>query len=358
MLLAQAGVICGLLLMASFDPVVQLKLLVWSALLVAFCSATQDISIDAWRIEAVDVSRQGAMAATYQLGYRVGMILSGAGALYIAEFYSWQAAYSTMGWCMLVGVVTVLLISEPEKFISDETWRREQKVISFVSRSGHLPGRLRNVIAWFIGAVICPFTEFFQRNGRMAIVILVFIAVYRISDITLGIMAMPFYIDMGYTKTQIADVSKIFGMVMTIFGAAAGGVMVARFGVLRMLLSGAILVVLTNLLFALLVLQGPSLLWLIMVIGADNFAQGLAGSAFIAYLSGLTNKAYTATQYALFSSLMLLPSKFIGGFSGDVVDAAGYIPFFIYAAALGIPAIGLVLYLMRRERAEHPEGAM
>ena len=236
MLLAQAGVICGLLLMGSFDPVIQLNLLVWSALLVAFSSATQDISIDAWRIEAVDVSRQGAMAATYQLGYRVGMILSGAGALYIAEFYSWQAAYTTMGWCMLIGVVTVMLIAEPEKFISDETWRREQKVISFASRSEHLPGWLRNVIAWFIGAVVCPFTEFFQRNGRMAIVILVFIAVYRISDITLGIMAMPFYIDMGYTKTQIADVSKLFGMFMTIFGAAAGGVMVARFGVLKMLL--------------------------------------------------------------------------------------------------------------------------
>jgi PAT family beta-lactamase induction signal transducer AmpG len=169
----------------------------------------------------------------------------------------------------------------------------------------------------------------------------------------MGIMAMPFYIDMGYTKTEIANISKIYGLFMTICGAAVGGVMVARYGVLRILLVGAIIVVLTNLLFALLALRGPSLLWLTMVISADNFAQGLAGSAFIAYLSGLTNKAYTATQYALFSSLMLLPSKFIGGFSGDVVDAAGYIPFFIYAAALGIPAIALVLYLMHRDSREH-----
>ncbi len=352
MLLAQAGVICGLLLMARSDPTVGLGLLVWSALLVAFSSATQDISIDAWRIEAVDLSRQGAMAATYQLGYRVGMILAGAGALYLAEYFSWQAAYATMGLCMLVGVATVLIIPEPDKIISDTTWQQEQRVIAFVDRSGHLPGWLRMANAWFIGAVVCPFTEFFSRNGRMALVILLFIAVYRISDITMGIMAMPFYIDMGYTKTEIANISKIYGLFMTIFGAAVGGVMVARYGVLRILLVGAIIVVLTNLLFALLALRGPSLLWLTMVISADNFAQGLAGSAFIAYLSGLTNKAYTATQYALFSSLMLLPSKFIGGFSGDVVDAAGYIPFFIYAAALGIPAIALVLYLMHRDRRE------
>ena len=311
MLLAQAGVIFGLLSMAGSDPTIDLSLLVWSALLVAFSSATQDISIDAWRIEAVELSRQGAMAATYQLGYRVGMIVAGAGALYLAEYFSWQTAYAMMGLGMLVGVITVMLIAEPDRLITDATWQQEQQVVAFVSRSGHLPGWLRNSVAWFIGAVVCPFTEFFVRNGRMAFVILMFIGVYRISDITMGIMVMPFYIDMGYSKIDIANISKIYGLFMTIAGAAIGGVLVARFGVLRILLLGAIIVVLTNLLFALLALQGPSLLWLTMVISADNLAQGLAGSAFIAYLSGLTNKAYTATQYALFSSLMLLPSKFI-----------------------------------------------
>ena len=152
---------------------------------------------------------------------------------------------------------------------------------------------------------------------------------------------------MGFSKADIANVTKVFGLIMTMVGAAVGGVFVARFGIMRMLLLAAVLVASTNLVFAWLATQGPDIMLLALVVSADNFSGGFAGSVFIAYLSSLANRAYTATQYALFSSLMLLPAKFLGGFSGDIVDASSYVFFFSYAAMLGLPAILLVLYLMR-----------
>ena len=352
MLLAQIGVIGALIMMASSDPDTQLSLLVLAALLAAFSSATQDISIDAWRIEAAVVEWQGAMAATYQIGYRVGMIAAGAGALYLAEFYSWSVAYNCMALLMLVGVATTFCIFEPERQGTKDAWLEEERVVEFLERYAHLPPGLRNLAAWFIGAVVCPFTDFFARNGRIALLILAFIGVFRLSDITMGIMANPFYIDMGYTKSDIASVTKVFGLIMTMTGAVLGGVLVARFGVMRILFLSAVLVALTNLTFAWLASQTAEISYLMIVISADNLSGGMAGSAFIAYLSGLTNRAYTATQYALFSSLMLLPAKFLGGFSGDIVDAGGYVFFFSYAACLGIPAILLVLYLMFRLKRE------
>jgi len=348
MLLAQGGVIAGLLLMATNDPNQGLGMLVAAALLVAFASATQDIAIDAWRIESVAVDLQGAMAATYQMGYRIGMIMAGAGALYFAEYLSWSRSYTIMALCMGVGVLTVLLIPEPTRKIDRDTWRQEERVVRFIEGSVHLSDRRREISAWFIGAVVCPFTEFVARNGwRVALLILAFIGVFRLSDITMGVMANPFYIDMGYSKEEIASVTKVFGLIMTMVGAALGGVVVARFGVMRILLVAAAMVAGTNLIFAWLATQSADITLLALVISADNLSAGLAGSVFIAYLSGLANRAYTATQYALFSSLMLLPAKFLGGFSGDIVDATDYVFFFSYAAMLGLPAILLVLVLMR-----------
>ena len=347
MLLAQVGIVSGLLLMAAADPDTQLIILVYSALLVAFSSATQDIAIDAWRIEAMPVETQGAMAATYQTGYRLGMLLAGGGAFTIAHYYSWPVAYSSLAMCMLLGIVTTLIIAEPEHVISRNTWKQEEKVITFLESSAHLPNSLRDVYAWFIGAVICPFTDFFIRNGKYALIILLFIGLFRISDITMGIMANPLYVDIGYSDLQIGLVTKTIGPVITILGAILGGILVIRYGMMPILLLGAFLVMTTNLLFALLAILPADTLYLSMVIGADNLSGGLAGSAFIAYLSSLTNRAYTATQYALFSSLMLLPAKFIGGFSGDIVDAFGFVHFFIYTALLGLPAIILITYLIR-----------
>jgi PAT family beta-lactamase induction signal transducer AmpG len=347
MLLAQACILLGLVGMASTDPATDITGMALFALLVAFASATQDIAIDAYRIEAVEVRLQGAMAAMYQAGWRIAAALvAGAGALYLADFLDWNMAYLVMAACMLVGVATVLIIREPERRIAENTVMQEQKVVDYLERSAHVPNALRIPVAWFIGAVVCPFTEFFQRNGHWALLILLFIAVYRISDIALANMANPFYHDMGYSNTEIANVAKLFGVAMTIGGAFLGGVLVMRYGVKRILLLGAVMVAVTNLLFAVLASGDKSFLGLVMVISADNISAGLAGSAFIAYLSSMTNSAYTATQYALFSSLMTLPGKFISGFSGLVVDAQGYVFFFTYVSMLGLPAILLVLYLM------------
>jgi PAT family beta-lactamase induction signal transducer AmpG len=350
MLLAQIGVITGLSLLSFSDPTTNLKLVIAFAVLTAFSSATQDITIDAWRIEAIDDEFQGAMAGTYQLGYRIGMILAGSMAFVIADYYSWSVAYIVMAAFMLVGVVSTFVIGEPDHTHRDNEWETEERVLSLLERKQHLPEKIRNLQAWFVGAVICPFADFFSRNGWNALLILTFIAVFRMSDITLGVMAFPFYQDMGYSGSEIGIVSGLVGKFITISGALIGGVLVVRYGVMRMLLAGAIIVILTNLLFAWLAGQQPLVIWLVLVVGADNLAGGLAGTVFIAYLSSLTNRAYTATQYALFSSIMLLLPKFIGGFSGVVVDQTSYPIFFLYAASLGIPSVLLILILMKQER--------
>ncbi len=353
MLLAQFGIMFGLLGMAGIDPAQNITAIALFALLVAFSSATQDVALDAYRIEAVAKEIQGAMAAMYIGGYRLGLLAAGAGALYLAKYFSWSFTYITMAGLMLVGVVTVLIIREPVATINGKTQQREQRVVDFLENSTHLPNAMRQPMAWFIGAVVCPFTDFFQRNGSMALIILLFISVFRISDITMGVMANPFYLDMGFSLIEIANITKFFGFFMTIAGAALGGILVVRYGVMRPLLAGAIMVASTTLLFAMLASMKPSLLMLAVVISADNLSGGLATSAFIAYLSSLTNTAYTATQYALFSSLMTLLPKFLAGFSGVIVDSSGYFFFFVYAAVVGIPAILLVLYLMQKNNVEH-----
>ena len=349
MLLAQLVIAAGLLGIATSEPSAQLMPLVLFGLLIAFASATQDVVIDAYRIEAVERDLQGAMAATYQLGYRVALLAAGAGALYIADFVSWQAAYATMAGLVSVGVITVLVIREPEVNREASLQLHELEATGFLDRHPRLGERLGRILAWLYGAVACPFIDFFKRNGRFALLILVFIGIYRLSDITMGVMANPFYIDLGFTKSEIASVTKVFGFAMSVVGAFLGGALVIRYGIMRPLLLGAVLIAATNLLFAVLATMGPDLQMLALTISADNLTAGIAGSVFIAYLSSLTNTAYTATQYALFSSLMTLPGKFIGGFSGIVVEAAGYAQFFVYASVLGIPAILLVVWLTRVE---------
>lgn len=350
MLFAQCGIALGLFGMSVSDPSSNLTPIVWFGLLVAFSSATQDITIDAYRIEALDVRKQAAMAATYIGGYRTALLVAGAGAFYLAEYLSWSMAYLAMAALMAVGMVTTLIISEPESGNSRDSIMLEQRVMDFMANSHHWPQRARNAMVWFIGAVVCPFVDFFKRNGTLALVILLFIGVFRLSDITMGVMANPFYHDLGFSKIEIANVAKVFGFFMTIGGAVLGGLLVVRYGIMRPLLLGAVLVAATNLLFALMsAIGGTSVPLLATVITADNLSGGLSNAAFIAYLSSLTNRSYTATQYALFSSLMTLPGKFLGGFSGVIVDGYGYTPFFLYAAAVGIPAILLVLYFMKRD---------
>ncbi|HQY75828.1 MAG TPA: MFS transporter [Rhodoferax sp.] len=332
LLASQAVIMAALVVMATTDPKLALAPVVWCAVLVAFGSATQDIALDAFRIESADTQHQAALAATYQTGYRLAMIWSGAGALWIAarsevpnsalyQQGAWQTAYLVMAASMLPGVLTVLFSREP------------------VARA--LP-QARNAMEWLRGALVEPFAEFITRYRWHAVLILALIATYRISDVVMGIMANPFYVDMGFTKDEVAAVTKIYGVVMTLVGAFLGGALALRMGVMRVMMLGAILSAGTNLLFAWLSGQGHDLHALIFVISADNLASGIASAAFIAYLSSLTNVNYSATQYALFSSMMLLLPKFVAGYSGMYVDAFGYGSFFTSTALLGAPVLLLV----------------
>jgi MFS transporter, PAT family, beta-lactamase induction signal transducer AmpG len=337
LLLSQALIMGGLVGMALSDPKLLLMPIVWCALLVAFGSATQDIALDAYRIELADADRQAALAAAYQSGYRIAMIWAGAGVLWIAaraevavagnyDQAAWMTAYLWMAASMLIGVITVLFSPEPKPQVLQPA---------------------KNAQEWLRVTLIEPFADFFRRYQWQAALILSLIAVYRISDIVMGVMANPFYVDMGFTKTQVANVSKVYGVIMTLVGAFIGGVLSMRLGVMRVLMLGAVLSAVSNLLFAWLAGQGANLNALIWVISADNLSSGIASAAFIAYLSSLTNIQYSATQYALFTSLMLLLPKFLAGFSGQVVDAIGYPPFFTATALLGLPVVALVFVASR-----------
>ena len=330
LIFAQAIIVLGLLGMASLDPKVAITPIVWCALLVAFGSATQDIALDAFRIESADSDRQAALAATYQTGYRLALIWSGAGVLWLAarvetgpgyDASAWQFAYVIMACSIAVGTITTLLSKEPARIEL---------------------AKARNAKAWLRQTLIEPFSEFITRYGWHAVAILGLIAIYRISDIVMGIMANPFYVDMGYTKDEVAAVSKVFGVIMTLLGAFIGGVLALRFGVMRILFLGAVLSAVSNLLFAWLATQGHDLTGLVWVISADNLSSGIATAAFIAFLSSLTNIQYSATQYALFSSMMLLAPKWLAGFSGVFVDAFGYPIFFISTAIIGVPVLLLI----------------
>ena len=350
MLLAQIGIASGLAGMALNDPAQNLTPTIVFALLVAFSSATQDISLDAYRIEAAPMDLQGGMAAAYQMGYRIALIVAGAGALAIAAESGWHITYLAMAACTLIGIATVLIVSEPESLISRETLMQEQRVVAFLERSAHWPRRLQQAVAWIIGAIVCPFIDFFNRNGfRRALFILLFISLYRMHEYAMGVMANPFYLDMGYTLIQIAAMSKVFGIIMTMVGVVIAGVMVASMGIPRTLLLGVVTICIGNFFFSWLANQAPTMFALGTAIGIDNVGIGIAGTAFVAYLSSLTNSAYTATQYALFGSLFPLPGKIIAGFSGVVVDHIGYPLFFVYTASLTLPAIVLCLILIRQQ---------
>ena len=347
MLLGQLGVAGGLAGLALSDPTAALAPVAVMALLVAFGSATQDIAVDAFRIESAEDEIQAAMAATYIIGYRAGILVAGAGALYLAAYGSWMSAYLVMAALMGVGMATVLLRPEPPRRLGRDTEAREARVERYLLAAGDRPAWWRNLCAWLIGAVVCPFVDFFARNGRHAAVLLLLVAVYKISDLAMAAMANPLYIDLGFELTQIANITKVYGVAMTIVGGIVGGVLVARYGIARVLVLGAAAVAATNLLFVALAQTGQHLPMLVATISGDNFSNGLASTVFIAFLSSMTSRAYTATQYALFSSLMTLPGKFLGGFSGVVVEWQGYPAFFTLAAIMGLPASALALWVAR-----------
>ena len=353
LLFSQTAIMLALIGMANSDPQQNLTLFVIFALIVAYSSATQDIVIDAYRIESAPEKFQAAMAASYMTGYRLAMIMAGAGSLAIAAWASdsdayqlsaWSLSYLVMAACMGVGIITTFVCHEPDY---QDQQKKHEKQLSIKLQHQHLPKKIAYFLAWLEIAVIEPFADFFRRYGKHALLILLLIGSYRISDIVMGIMANPFYVDMGYTKGEVAAISKVFGVIMTLLGAGLGGILLTRYSTYSILFLGAFLVVVTNLIFAVLAIVGKDLLLLTAIISMDNISAGIATTAFITYISKLTNIEFSATQYALFSSMMLLFPKFIAGFSGIYVDSFGYVNFFISSALIGVPVLGLIVLLKK-----------
>jgi MFS transporter, PAT family, beta-lactamase induction signal transducer AmpG len=350
MLLAQAGIASALMALSVSDPSTRVGHMALLALLLAFAAATQDVAIDAWRIESAPAREQGAMAAAYQLGYRLAILVGQAGALWIAADLGWARSYATMAALVGVGVMATLLVREPERIAARVSVLAEQRVVAWLARRAHWPHSLRHAGAWLLGAVACPVLDFFARYGApLGLLIFAFIGSYRLTDYTMGSMANPFYLDLGFTLKQIAAIAKIYGTVLSVAGILVGGLAVVKLGRTRSLLLGSALVIISNVSYSILAARGqPSLAGLATVISLDNFALGVHGTALIAFMSSLTSASYTATQYAVLSSLYALPGKLLMGTSGIVVDHIGYPPFFLYTAALSIPALVLLYILSRR----------
>lgn len=350
MLLAQLGVAVGLVHVAHLDPAASITAIAIGTLCVAFCAATQDIVVDAWRIESAPLDLQGGMAASYQLGYRVAIMVASAGALWIAADVSWRVAYTAMAAMMSVGVVTTLCVSEPQPRTEEQSIQSETRVIAWLARNEHLPATLRSAGSWFLGAVVCPIVDFFTRFGLMlGILIFGFISSYRLTDYAMGVMANPFYLDQGYTLKQIAAVVKGFGLVSAFAGVLIGGTVIAKLGLRRALITGSIAVMCSNCAFAILASSGSSnIIGLAIVNSLDNVALGIHGTSLIAFMSSLTSARYTATQYAVLSSLYALPGKLLMGVSGFVADALGYAGFFCYTALLSVPGLILLYWLGKK----------
>jgi MFS transporter, PAT family, beta-lactamase induction signal transducer AmpG len=330
---SQLILICALAGMALLGPSSSLLIFVVLAALVAFAGATQDIVVDAYRIEIAPATSQAALAATYILGYRLALILSGALALYVAELIGWTNAYLMMAACMLLPFIAGLLSKEPDA----------TQALSI--REIHLRD-----------AFIKPFQEFFTRNGvLLALALLAFVGLFKLPDQMIGVLAGPFYLDSGYTKADIATVSKLYGVWIGIAGAFLGGVCVAAFSIKRMLVIAAIAVSVSNLSFLLMALH-PSEAWAFFAaISADNVSQGFAGVVLVAFMSSLTDRNFTATQYALLASLANLPGKFIGGVSGFIVEATSYSTFFVLSTFSVIPTLLLLAWLWNKTDTPHTD---
>ncbi|PJK09348.1 MFS transporter [Lysobacteraceae bacterium NML08-0793] len=325
MLLSQIIIIAGLIGMALLTPD-NLAPFIRVTVLVAFAGATLDIAVDAYRVEIAPQEAQGALVATYSLGYRIALILTGAIALVLADYMAWSQVYMVMAVAMLIPLLALLLAAEPAVLRTQhETWGQRIKQ-----------------------GLIEPFTDFFQRFGStLAIILLLFILLAKVSDQSLGgsIMA-PFYLDQGYSKTQIAAITKVYGIWVGMAGVFLGGIAVARWGVRWPLLAGVALGAISNLLYVWLVGANGDLQKLTIVISGENLAQGFQGTTLVAFLSSLINQRFTATQYALFSSLTMLPGKLLTAASGAIVLKIGYGSYFWMTALISLPAILLFFVLM------------
>ena len=396
LLLSQLMIILSLIFISFTDPKTSLICTAIAAIFIAFSSATQDIVLDAFRIESASKNLQGALSSMYLTGYRIAMIVAGAGSLWIASFLGteiynqkvWQQVYQIMALLMLFGVLTVFYSSEP-KIKRNIEKNSNQKIKFFIAFLVSLAGFILcylyfkdlfdskdpiiNFLNEFIKIIFCfltfsliifflikikflnkesaknayakPVLDFLNRHGSKATSILLLIGLYRISDVVLGVMANVFYIEKGFSIAEIATYSKFFGTIATIVGGVIGGLASVHLGVMRSLFIGALISALSNILFAWLALVTADVKILAFVITADNVASGFAGATFIVYLSALTSIKFTATQYALFSSTMLFLPKLIAGYAGGFVNLFGYPTFFIFTAIIGVPVLLLIMWI-------------
>jgi PAT family beta-lactamase induction signal transducer AmpG len=341
-LLIQFLLALAILALGMTDPKVDPVATALAAVVVAFLSASQDIVIDAYRIELLLPEEQGAGAAATQWGYRFGMLASGAGALYAASYDGWHFAYAAMAALMLVGMLTVWFTPEPGGIRPPEP----------------LPGATaaERVRAWFARAAVAPFIDIFQRNGAAQLgAIIVFIVLYKFGDALAGSMSNPLYVSLGFTKVEVATVAKVYGVIATLAGVALGGVLVLRIGVFRALLFCGGLQALSNLMYAMQVWAGHDVAMLAVTIGGENLTGGMASSAFVAYLSGLCSRDFTATQYALLSSLATVGLNVLAASGGYFAERLGWVPFFVLSTLACLPSLLLLVWIMNRPTV--PRGA-
>ncbi len=334
----QPALAAAILALGLADPRSAPGLTALAAVAVAFLSASQDIVIDAYRIELLRPEEQGAGAAATQWGYRFGMLAASAGALYAASFAGWRFAYGLMAALMVVGMVTVWLTPEP----------------GGVQPPQPLPGRttLARIGAWLERAVIGPFRDMLSRPGMLAI--LAFVILYKFGDALAGTMSNPLYVSLGFTKVEVADIGKIYGFAASLAGLALGGVVVLRLGVMRALLVCGVLQMLSNLMYALQAWAGHDVPVLALTIGVENLTGGMGSAAFVAYLSGLCNIAFTATQYALLSSLAAVGRTTLSASGGALADILGWSSFFLLSTLACVPGLALLVWIMRERTAPRP----
>ncbi len=347
-LATQIALMLAILGMASTDPKDQTFLLAIFALLVSFCSASQDIVIDAYRVEVLEERKLGAGAASLVFGYRMGLLASGAGALYLAEDIAWGDVYMVMAGLILVGVITILLSREPKAPDTSDSEERRAEATLYLERVSHLSARRAEIVAWFYAAVIAPFLDFTTRTQWLPI--LIFVALYKFGDTLAGVMTGPFMVEIGFTNTEIANVVKIYGLVATIVGLLVGGWLISTRGIIATLWIGGIAQMLSNLMFAVQAAVGHDTGVLAITIAIENLAGGVGTAAFVAYLSSLCNIAYTATQYALLSALAAVPRTILSTSAGKLAEILDWIPFFAMTTGAALPGLVLLLWLTRTAR--------
>lgn len=345
-LVIQVLLMACILALGASDPVADLGRMAALAVAVAFLSASQDIVIDAYRVEILPPDLQGPGAGAVQTGYRLAMLAAGAGALYAASAYGWFAAYGLMAALLAAGMLVFLFGPEPAVTVSAATIERERRAAEFLERRPDLGGAPAAVAAWLYGAVVCPFADFMARKGWLAV--LVFVIGYKLGEAMAGAMANTLYVELGFSLDEIATVSKVFGFGATVAGGLIGGALVARLGVMRALLVFGVLQSVGNLFYVVQALAGHNVYALALCVAMENLTAGMAGSALVAYISGLCNVAYTATQYALLSSLTAVGRTMFASASGKLADMVGWVDFFLLTTVATVPSLLLLLWMMRR----------